>query len=113
MNRFTFTGRLTAEPEHKMVGENDLTKFSIAVGREMSKEVDFMDITTWRKTAKNCASYLSKGSHVLVEGRIEKRSYESKEGKKMTVIDFIGERVEFLNRIEKKQDVIDDDLPFG
>lgn len=105
MNQFTFSGRLTNDPETKRVGDKTLTKFSIAVKRSYSKEVDFMDIETWAKTAENCANFLSKGSHVLVQGRIEKRSYENKEGKKIATTNFVGESVEFLNKVEKKETV--------
>jgi single-strand DNA-binding protein len=113
MNKFVFTGRLTADPETKQVKDMKVTTFSIAVGRGYSKEVDFIDITTWKQTAENCSKFLSKGSMVLCDGRVQKRSYDSKEGKKVYVFDFIADNVEFLNRVEKKQEEVeDDDLPF-
>jgi single-strand DNA-binding protein len=104
MNKFMAIGRLTSDPESKTL-KDDLvtTTFSIAVEREGSKEVDFLDIVTWRKTAENCAKFLSKGSLVFVEGRVQKRSYENKEGKKVYVTDIIADKVKFLNKVEKKQ----------
>ena len=109
MNQFIMSGRLTNEPETKEVAGKALTKFSLAVKRQYGKEVDFIDIETWSKTAENCANFLSKGSLVLVRGRIEKRAYEAKDGRKITTFSFIGEDVEFMNKVEKKQSVPADD----
>lgn len=115
MNKFMFTGRLTDEPENKSLKDDlQMTTFSIAVKREGTNDVDYMDITTWRKTAENCAKFLTKGSMVLCEGKVQKRKYE-KDGKSMTVVQFIADKVEFLNKVEKKEEVKkqdDDDIPF-
>lgn len=99
------SGRLTNEPDSKKIGDKMLTKFSLAVKRGYGKDVDFIDIETWGKPAENCANFLSKGSLVLVKGRVEKRAYESKEGKKITTVNFVGEEVEFMNKMEKKETV--------
>lgn len=105
MNQFVFSGRLTADPQTKKVGEHTLTEFSIAVKRGYGKEVDFFDIQTWRVTAENCAKFLSKGSSVIVMGKVQKRSYENKEGKKVWVTDYIGDNVEFTSIAERKETV--------
>jgi single-strand DNA-binding protein len=109
MNQFMMSGRLTNDPETKQVGDKVLTKFSIAVKRQFGKEVDFIDIETWGKTAQNCANFISKGSLVLVNGRVEKRSFEAKDGRKITTFSFIASEVEFMNKIEKKETVPADD----
>lgn len=106
MNKFIFVGRLTKDPETKQVSETmNKTEFSIAVDREGTKEVDFIDIITWGKTAENCAKFIAKGSLVLCEGRVQKRKYENKEGKTVNVTDFVADKVKFLNRVEKKEEV--------
>lgn len=105
MNKFIMSGRLTADPETKKLGEHTCTTFSIAVKRGYSKDVDFFDITTWRTTAENCAKFLSKGASVIVMGKVQKRNYENKEGKKVWVFDFIGDEVEFTSTAERKETV--------
>lgn len=113
MNKFIFSGRLTGDPETKQVKDMTVTTFSIAVKRGFTKEVDYFNITTWKGVAENCAKYVSKGSKVLCEGRVQTRSYENKEGKKVYVTDYVADNVEFeFAKREEKQEVPDDDLPF-
>lgn len=109
MNECLLIGRLTKDPESRTVKEDLVTTtFSIAVERENSKEVDYWDVVTWRQTAENCAKFLSKGSLVACKGAMQKRSYENKQGAKVTVVELVANKVKFLNKVEKKQD--DDEL---
>lgn len=76
--------------------------FSIAVNRNFTnqageKEADFINIVVWRKQAENCKNYLTKGSQVAIEGRIQTRNYDGQDGKKVYVTEVVAESVEFLS----------------
>jgi single-strand DNA-binding protein len=108
--------------------------FTIAVNRQFSnsqgeKEADFIQIVAWRQLAELCANYLKKGSQAGLEGRLQTRSYDNKEGKRVFVVEVVADNVQFLdgNKSENKQsnqsqdpfandsrtiDIADDDLPF-
>jgi len=65
------------------------------------RETDFIPIVIWRKQAERCSEYLAKGSQVAVEGRLQIRSYEDKDGIRRKVAEVIAWRVEFLQRLKK------------
>lgn len=104
MNKIILSGRLTKEPkvDQTPTGKTVAT-FSIAVDRPFAakdgkKEADFINIVVWNKTAELCGNCLDKGSRVLVEGRLQIRSYDGKDGKKKYVTEVIADRVEFIDR---------------
>jgi len=115
-------GRLTRDPELRYIPNSGtpVTTFTLAVNRELSKEkkqemeskgqltADFINIVVWGKMAENCANYLTKGSLVTVQGRIQTRSYEAKDGTRRYVTEVIASQVEFLEWKEKT-----DDIPAG
>ena len=94
MNRVILTGRLTRDPEER----NTAIKFTLAVDKFSGgeKAADFIDVVTFGKTSDLVKEYLSKGSKVLVEGRINTGSYTNKGGKKVYTTDVIADRIEFL-----------------
>lgn len=109
MNKIILSGRLTKEPkvDQTPTGKTVAT-FSIAVDRPFTakdgkKEADFINIVVWNKTAELCGNYLDKGSRVLVEGRLQIRSYDGKDGKKKYVTEVISDRVEFIDRKNSSQ----------
>lgn len=103
LNKVLLMGNLTRDPELKFTPQGTaVCKFSIAVNRawkapdgEMKKDVQFFNIATWTRTAENCGKFLKKGSSVLVEGRLENRSWE-KDGVKRTATEVVAENVQFL-----------------
>lgn len=104
MNKIILSGRLTEEPG---IGATSTGKtvatFTLAVDRPFAakdgkKEADFINIVAWNKTAELCGNWLDKGSRVLVEGRLQIRSYDGKDGKKKYVTEVISDRVEFIDR---------------
>lgn len=103
LNRAILIGRLTRDPELKYIPSGTpVTSFTLAVDRpftnkEGEREADFIPIVVWRKLAENCANYLSKGSLVAVEGRIQVRTYEQ-EGQRRYVTEIIADNVRFLER---------------
>ena len=101
LNLAILIGRLTADPELRYSSNGTaVATFTIATDRfskEGEKETTFIPIVVWRKQAENCAEYLREGSQAAVEGRINVRSYEDKEGKKRWVTEVVAEAVRFLS----------------
>jgi len=101
MNKVFLIGNLTRDPEISVTGSGvQLCRFSIAVNRnytnsEGNREVDFLNITTWRNLAERCGKYLHKGNKVCVSGSIQTRSYEVN-GEKRNATDIVADEVEFL-----------------
>lgn len=100
LNRVILIGRLTRDPELKYLQNGTaVATFTLAVHRKYNKEeTDFIDIVVWRGLAENCANYISKGRLVAVEGRLQIRSYEDKEGHKRKVAEVVAEDVRFLEK---------------
>ncbi len=104
MNRIFLLGRLTRDPEVRITPtEKTVCTFTLAVDRPFSakngqREADFINIVTWNKTAELCGNSLTKGQRVLVEGRLQIRSYDGKDGNKHYVTEAIADRVEFIER---------------
>ncbi|MBQ6497603.1 MAG: single-stranded DNA-binding protein [Bacilli bacterium] len=102
MNKVFLIGRLTRDPELRYTGNNTpVASFSLAVNRSFTnqqgeREADFFNITVWRKQAENVKNYLNQGSQVAVEGRLQTRSYEDKDGQKRYVTEVVADNVEFL-----------------
>lgn len=101
LNRVILIGRLTRDPSLKYTPAGvAVTEFSLAVDRPFEtggkKEADFINIVTWRQLAETCAEYLKKGRLTAVEGRMQVRSYDGKEGKKVYVTEVVADNVRFL-----------------
>ncbi|WP_289049170.1 single-stranded DNA-binding protein [uncultured Acidaminococcus sp.] len=107
MNRIILLGRLVRDPEVKVTStQKTYCTFTLAVDRPFiaksgQREADFIPIQTWNKTAEICGNSLSKGQRLLVEGRLQIRSYDGKDGKKHYTTEVIANRVEFIERKEK------------
>jgi len=67
------------------------------------READFIPIVVWRKQAEQCAEYLSKGREVMVDGRLQVRSYEDRDGIKRKKSEVVAWRVQFLGRLKKEE----------
>ena len=110
MNRVVLVGRLTKEPDLRYTPNGvPVATFTLAVNRPFKNngetEADFINCVVWRKPAENCANFLKKGSLAGVDGRIQTRSYEGNDGKKVYVTEVQAESVQFLEpKGEKKQD---------
>lgn len=104
LNKVFLLGNLTRDPELRQTpSDASVCNFSIAVNEGFGdkKKVNFFNVQTWQKTAEACAKYLSKGRLVLVEGRLQNRSYE-KDGQKRTVTEIVAENVQFMGGDIKK-----------
>ena len=102
MNKVFLIGRLTRDPELRYTGSNiPVATFSLAVNRNFSsasgeREADFINVVVWRKQAENIKNYLSQGSQVAIDGRIQTRSYDGTDGQKRYVTEVVADNVEFL-----------------
>ena len=109
LNRVLFIGRLTREPELRYTPDGTpVANFTIAVNRSFAnqkgeREADFIPIVVWRKQAEQCAEYLSKGSEVVVDGRLQIRSYEDRDGIKRKKSEVVAWSVQFLGRFKKEE----------
>lgn len=102
MNKVFLIGRLTRDPELRYTGSNTaVATFSLAVNRNFTnangeREADFINIVVWRKQAENVKNYLSQGTQVAIDGRIQTRSYDDQNGQKRYVTEVVADNVEFL-----------------
>lgn len=104
MNKFQFMGRLTRDPETRVLPNTNtqVTNFSLAVNRRFAdqngeRKTDFFNLTAFGKLAEFCSKYYRKGQQVLVEGRIQNRSWDDQNGQKRYATDFIVENAYFAD----------------
>ncbi len=103
MNKVFLIGRLTKDPELRYTGTNTpVASFTLAVNRNFTnqsgeREADFIPIVIWRKQAENVKNYLTQGSQVAVDGRIQTRSYDDNQGQRRYVTEVIADNVQFLD----------------
>ncbi|MEE3428476.1 MAG: single-stranded DNA-binding protein [Ruminococcus sp.] len=101
LNRTILMGRLVADPELKTTGSGiSVTSFRIAVDRSYVKsgeerKADFIDIVCWRQTAEFVCRYFSKGSLIAVEGQLQSRTYQAKDGTNRYVVEVVADNVSF------------------
>ena len=102
MNKVVLIGRLTRDPELRYTGSNTpVATFSLAVNRNFTnqqgeREADFINIVVWRKQAENVKNYLSQGSQVAIDGRIQTRTYDDQNGQRRYITEVVADNVEFL-----------------
>jgi single-strand DNA-binding protein len=130
MNKVVLIGRLTKDPELKFTpgNGNAVATFTLAVDRRMPnkdgvREADFIPIVIWGKQAESTANYMSKGKMVGISGRIQTRSYESKDGGRRYITEVVADEIQFLEWGSKKESndtkdnpditpIDDGDIPF-
>ncbi|MCM3070980.1 single-stranded DNA-binding protein [Staphylococcus warneri] len=102
INRVVLVGRLTKDPEFRTT-QNDVSvaTFTLAVNRNFKnkngeQQADFINVVVFRQQAENVNNYLSKGNLAGVDGRIQSRSYENKEGQRVYVTEVLADSVQFL-----------------
>lgn len=125
MNSVSLIGRLGRDPESRFTsGGKAVTNFSIAVddGFGEQKQTYWFPIVVWGKTAEAAGKYLKKGSQVAIEGRLQIRSWDDKEGNKRTVTEIVANRLDFLTKapassqseqnFDADPKIADEDIPF-
>ena len=107
MNKVIISGNLGQKPELRNANSGTaVCNFSIATNSRVKKGDQWEDQTDWHrivvfgKTAENCERFLDKGSKVLVEGRIQNRSFEDKQCNQRKTTEIVASNVEFLTRPE-------------
>lgn len=102
INRVVLVGRLTRDPELRVSQNNiSVTTFNLAVNRPFTGQngergADFINCVTFRKQAENVNQYVKKGSLVGIDGRIQTRNYENKDGQRVYVTEVVCDSVQFL-----------------
>ena len=100
-NRVILAGNLTRDPELRFTNDGiPVCSFGLAVNRVRSKseEVDFFDVSAWRELGETIANYKRKGDPILVEGRLQYRTWEAQDGSKRSAVDVVADNVQFLGR---------------
>ena len=101
INHIVLMGRLVADPELKTTTSGlSVTNFRIAVDRNYGKngdekKSDFIDIVCWRNTAEFVCRYFGKGSLIALEGQLQTRTYQAKDGSNRTVYEVVADNVSF------------------
>ena len=111
VNKVTLLGNLGADPETKKIASGQsLTLFNLATSnawtnREGQKQehTEWHRIVVWGKQAETCAEYLSKGSKVYIEGRLQTRSWEDNNGQKKYTTEVVASQVLFLSGNQEKR----------
>ena len=102
LNHITIMGRLTREPELRRTGSGiAVASFTVAVDRDFGgrdggeKETDFIDCVAWRQTGEFVSKYFTKGSMIVVSGRLQIRNWNDKDGNKRRTAEVVADNVYF------------------
>ena len=102
LNHITIMGRLTRDPELRRTGSGiAVASFTVAVDRDFSgrdggeRETDFIDCVAWRQTGEFVSKYFTKGSMIVVSGRLQIRNWTDKEGNKRRTAEVVADNVYF------------------
>ena len=103
MNRVSLVGRLTRDPElRNTTTGRAVCQFTIAINRTFTnqngeRDADFISCVCWDKQAENLARYQHKGNLISVDGRIQTRNYDDKDGKRVYVTEVLAQNIQFLD----------------
>lgn len=127
LNKAFLMGRLTRDPalRHTTTG-TPIANFSIAVDRDFKdrttgeRSTDFLDVVVWRQTAEFVAQNFTKGRMIVVEGRIQTRSWTANDGTKRTAVEIVADQVYFADSkrepttaaLPEFEPIDDDAIPF-
>jgi single-strand DNA-binding protein len=106
LNKVFLMGNLTRPPELRYTPSGmAVADLRLAVSRnyttqsgEKRQDTCFLNVVVWSKQAEACGEYLDKGSPILVEGRLQTRDWETKDGQKRNVVEVVADRVQFMGR---------------
>ncbi|TDA70702.1 MAG: single-stranded DNA-binding protein [Clostridia bacterium] len=103
LNKVILIGRLAQDPELRYTPSGvAVANFTVAVQRSFAnqqgeRDTDFIRVVAWRKLAETCANNLAKGRLVAIDGRLQVRSYEGKDGQRRQVAEVVAGDVRFLD----------------
>lgn len=118
INVVVLSGNLTRDPEYRDVGDRGVCKIGLAVngrkknGDEWVDVPNFFDVSVWGAPAEWCRDQLSKGSSVVVSGRLQWRSWEAEDGTKRSAVDVVAHDVVLPPRSAAANDTPADAPPF-
>lgn len=97
LNRVILMGRLAADPELRSTNSGtNVATFRVGVSRDYDREqTDWINVVAWRQTAEFVANYFSKGSMIALEGSLQSRQYQDKNGNNRTAYEVAADRVWF------------------
>ena len=101
INNAVIMGRLTADPELRTTGNGiGVCGFTVAVDRNYrpegeERQTDFINVVAWRKTADFVSRYFRKGQMIAVQGSIQTRNYEDRNGNKRTAVEIVADNISF------------------
>ena len=101
LNCAVIMGRLVADPELRTTTSGiSVTSFRVAVDRSFvrqgeERQADFIDVVAWRQTAEFVTRFFRKGSMIAVQGSIQTRNYEDRNGNKRTAVEIVADNVSF------------------
>ena len=110
LNKVFVIGNLTRDPELRYIPSGSaVATFTVAVNRvyksqsgEKKEQTSFLRVVVWGRRAEVCGEYLSKGSPVFVEGRLQSRDWETQEGQKRNTVEIVADNVQFLRAGDKQ-----------
>lgn len=110
LNKVFLIGNLTRDPELRYIPSGTaVATFTVASGRaytlasgEKREETCFVRVVSWARQAELCGEYLTKGSPVFVEGRLQSRSWETPDGQKRSTLEVVAQNIQFLGRASSK-----------
>ena len=109
LNKVFMIGNLTRDPELRYIPSGTaVASFTLASNRvdssaagEKKEEACFVRVVAWARQAELCGEYLTKGSPVFVEGRLQSRSWETPDGQKRSTLELVAQNIQFLGRGSK------------
>ncbi len=109
LNKVFLIGNLTRDPELRYIPSGTaVATFTLATGRaytlasgEKKEETCFIRCVAWARQAELCGEYLSKGSPIFVEGRLQSRSWETPDGQKRSMIEVVVQNIQFLGKVPR------------
>ena len=113
MNKIIILGRLTKNPEVRYTpSQKVVASFTLAVDRPFTtpdgkREADFIPVVVWGKAAELVGNSCAKGHRLLVEGRLQIRNFDAKDGTKHWVTEIISQNIEFIERKEQPKTMAD------
>ena len=120
LNKVFLAGNLTRDPELRYTASGTaVASLSLAVSRNYTakdgskkEEVAFINVVAWGRQAETCGEYLSKGSSMLVEGRLQLDKWETNTGEKRNMLKVIAQRIQFLSsRRRDEKAAVPADMP--
>ena len=116
MNRVTLYGNVGKDPESKTINGSTVTKFSLATNKtypnkagEKISETSWHNIVLWGKVAEIASKYVKKGSSLIIEGEINYRSYENKEGQTVYMTEIIASNMHMVGSKPESKEPKDDE----